>query len=58
MSKSVYYPRIPSFNFYDTDGVVCGGIMGSTARDKFRRMVKAGHMPRISLKKKVRVYIG
>lgn len=57
MSKTVYYPRIPSINFYDSDGIVSGGITGSKAIDKFHRMVKAGRMPRLSLRSKVQVAI-
>ena len=54
-TKAVYYPRIQSFNWYDADGIVRGGITGSTARDKFRRMLREGKWPRISLRKHVRI---
>lgn len=55
MSKVVYYPRIQSINFYDARGVVCGGMLGSIARDKFHRMLREGKWPRISLRKHVRI---
>lgn len=54
-AKVVYYPRIQSINFYDARGVVCGGMLGSIARDKFRRMLREGKWPRISLRKHVRI---
>lgn len=52
-AKVVYYPRIQSINFYDARGVVCGGMLGSIARDKFHRMLREGKWPRISLRKHV-----
>ena len=55
MSTVVYYPRIQSINFYDARGVVCGGMLGSIARDKFHRMLREGKWPRISLRKHVRI---
>ena len=54
-AKVVYYPRIQSINFYDARGVVCGGMLGRIARDKFRRMLREGKWPRISLRKHVRI---
>lgn len=54
-AKVVYYPRIQSINFYDARGVVCGGMLGSIARDKFHRMLREGKWPRISLRKHVRI---
>lgn len=57
-NKAIYYPRIPSINFYDNEGVVCGGITGSMAKDKFARMVKEGRLPLLSLRKHVRTTIG
>ena len=54
-TKVVYYPRIQSINFYDARGVVCGGMLGSIARDKFHRMLREGKWPRISLRKHVRI---
>lgn len=56
-AKAVYYPRIQSINFYDVHGVVCGGMLGSMARDKFRRLLKEGRFPRISLRKHVKVVL-
>lgn len=53
MKRTVYYPRIKSINFYDVDGVVCGGMMGDIARNKFYRMLKSGKWPRVSLRKHV-----
>lgn len=58
MSTVIYYPRIKSLNFYDTDGIVCGGMSGSMAVSKFRRMLSEGKWPRISLRKHVRVMLG
>lgn len=55
MSTVVYYPRIQSINFYGVDGKVSGGMLGSIARDKFRRMLREGKWPRISLRKHVRI---
>jgi len=55
MSTTIYYPRIKSINFYDEDGLICGGIHGSIAHGKFIRMLKSGDFPKISLKKKVQV---
>lgn len=55
MSTTIYYPRIESLNFYDTDGIVCGGITGSMAVSKFHRMIREGKWPRISLRKHIRV---
>ena len=54
-AKVVYYPRIQSINFYDARGVMCGGMLGSIARDKFHRMLREGKWPRISLRKHVRI---
>lgn len=54
-AKVVYYPRIQSINFYDAHGVVCGGMLGRIARDKFRRMLREGKWPCISLRKHVRI---
>ena len=54
-AKAVYYPRIQSINFYDETGIVRFGMTGSTARDKFRRMLREGKWPRISLRKHVRI---
>ena len=54
-AKVVYYPRIQSINFYDARGVVCGGMLGSIARDKVHRMLREGKWPRISLRKHVRI---
>lgn len=54
-TKAVYYPRIQSINFYDVHGVVCGGMLGRIARDKFHRMLREGKWPRISLRKHVRI---
>lgn len=45
-------------NFYDTDGIVCGGITGSMAVNKFHRMIREGKWPRISLRKHIRVALG
>ena len=56
-SKVVYYPRIQSINFYDARGVVCGGMLGSMARDKFHRLLKEGRFPRISFRKHVKVVL-
>lgn len=58
MSTVVYYPRIKSINFYDTEGIVCGGMTGSIAVNKVRRMLKSLKLPRISLRKHVRVALG
>lgn len=55
MTTTIYYPRIKSINYYDENGVVCGGITGSMASAKFTRMVRSGDLPRISLRSKVRV---
>ena len=54
---TVYYPLIKSINFYDANGVVCGGMTGSLARGKFDRLVKSGTLPRISLRRKVKVQL-
>lgn len=54
MSTTVYYPRIKSINFYDDFGMVCGGMYGRIAKEKFHRLLKAGKFPRISLRKKVK----
>ena len=56
-SKVVYYPRIQSINFYDETGIVRFGMTGSTARDKFHRLLKEGRFPRISLRKHVKVVL-
>lgn len=56
-SKVVYYPRIQSINFYGVDGKVSGGMLGSMARDKFRRLLKEGRFPRISFRKHVKVVL-
>ena len=55
MSTTVYYPRVRSINFYDNNGVVCGGMYGLVAKEKFIRLLKSGKFPRISLRKKVRI---
>ena len=57
MSTVVYYPRIKSINFYDETGIVRFGMIGSTARDKFRRLLKEGRFPRISFRKHVKVVL-
>lgn len=57
MTKTVYYPRVKSINFYDPFGNITGGMSGKIAGQKFFRMVKIGKMPRISLRKKVQVTI-
>ncbi len=57
MKRTVYYPRIKSINFYDVDGVVCGGMSGSVAVKKFWRLVAMLRIPRISLSTKVRVVL-
>lgn len=57
MSTTVYYPRIKSINFYDDFGMVCGGMYGRIARKKFIRLLKAGKLPRLSLRKKVQVML-
>lgn len=54
---TVYYPLIKSINFYDANGVVCGGMTGNLARGKFDRLVKGGTLPRISLRRKVKVQL-
>lgn len=55
MSTIVYYPRVRSINFYDNNGVLQGGIHGLFAKEKFHRLLRAGKLPRISLRKKVRI---
>ena len=57
MSTTVYYPRVRSINFYDNNGVVCGGMYGLVAKEKFIRLLKSGKFPRISLRKKVQVML-
>lgn len=54
-NRVIYYPRIKSINFYNAKGIVTGGMIGSIAKSKFCRLVKAGTFPRISLSKKVKV---
>lgn len=55
-TTAVYYPRIGQMSFYDAYGKIVGSFMGkSLARDKFYRLLKAGKMPRISLRKRVRI---
>lgn len=54
-AMTVYYPRIKSINFYGADGLVCGGMTGKMARDKFIRLIKSGKWPRFSLRKQVRI---
>jgi hypothetical protein len=55
MSTTVYYPRVRNISFYDNNGVVCGGMYGLFAKEKFIRLLKSGKFPRISLRKKVRI---
>ena len=55
MCTTVYYPRVRNISFYDNNGVVCGGMYGLFAKEKFIRLLKAGKFPRISLRRKVRV---
>lgn len=55
MSTTVYYPRVRSINFYDNNGVLQGGMIGLFAKEKFIRLLKSGKLPRISLRKKVRI---
>lgn len=57
MSTTVYYPRVRNISFYDDNGVVCGGMYGSIAKEKFIRLLKSGKLPRISLRKKVQVML-
>ncbi len=57
MKRTVYYPRIKSINFYDVDGVVCGGMSGSVAVKKFWRLVASFRFPKVSLANKVRVVL-
>lgn len=57
MSTTVYYPRVRNISFYDNNGVVCGGLCGLCAKEKFVRLLKAGKLPRISLRRKVRVML-
>lgn len=57
MSTTVYYPRVRNIIFYDNNGVMCGGMYGLIARKKFIRLLKAGKLPRISLRKKVQVML-
>ena len=57
MSTTVYYPRVRNISFYDNNGVMCGGMYGRIARKKFIRLLKAGKLPRISLRKKVQVML-
>lgn len=51
--ESVYYIREKSLNFYDQRGRLTGGIIGNLAKEKFRRLRKAGLRPRISFAKEV-----
>ena len=55
MSTTVYYPRVRNISFYDNNGVVCGGMIGLFAKEKFIRLLKSGKFPRISLRNKVRI---
>ena len=57
MSTTVYYPRVRNISFYDNNGVVCGGMYGLVAKEKFIRLLKSGQSPRISLRKKVQVML-
>lgn len=57
MSTTVYYPRVRNISFYDNNGVVCGGMYGLVAKEKFIRLLKGGKFPRISLRKKVQVML-
>ena len=57
MSTTVYYPRVRNISFYDNNGVVCGGMYGLVAKEKFIRLLKSGKFPRISLRRKVQVML-
>lgn len=57
MSKTIYYPRIPSINFYDAQGVVTGGMAGGIARAKFWKLVWAFRWPRLSFSKRVNAVV-
>ncbi len=56
-TRTIYYPRAKSINFYDTFGNITGGIRGSLARKKFIRLLKSGCLARISLRKNVKYSI-
>ena len=55
MCTTVYYPRVRNISFYDNNGVLSGGLYGLFAKEKFVRLLKAGKLPRISLRRKVRI---
>ena len=57
MSTTIYYPRVRNISFYDNNGVVCGGMHGLFAKEKFIQLLKSGKFPRISLRKKVQVML-
>lgn len=55
-TTAVYYPRVDGICFYDTDGKIKSGMMGKQlTRAKFWSLLKSGKMPRISLRKKVKI---
>ena len=55
--KAIYYAKIGSLGFYDSEGVICGGVTGRMAQEKYVSIVRRGSLPRVSLSDKVAVKI-